>query len=245
MEFKEEHVAFRKVMRDFADSEIAPHAQEWDRTRTFPLEAIAKMGALGLFGLPFDEAYGGSNSDFTTLCIAVEELARVDQSIAITLEAAVGLGINPIAEYGTSEQRDRWLPDLVAGRSLAGFGLTEPGAGSDAAATRTRADLIDGTWVVNGSKAFITSRMHWVAAGASSARSRAWARAFWVMMNSRDPDRAPNRPFNHRSALMQRFFGGIGAGMPGKGDITPNWFPTPAAPPFSSVPFGCREKDEC
>ncbi len=157
MEFKEEHVAFRKVMRDFADAEIAPHARVWDRTGTFPLEAVAKMGDLGLFGLPFDERYGGSNSDFTTLCIAIEELARVDQSIAITLEAAVGLGINPIAEYGTEEQRNRWLPDLIAGRALAGFGLTEPDGGSDAAATRTRAALSDGTWVINGSKAFITN----------------------------------------------------------------------------------------
>ena len=157
MEFKEEHVAFRKVMREFADSEIAPNAREWDRSGTFPLDAVAKMGDLGLFGLPFDERYGGSNSDFTTLCIAIEELARVDQSIAITLEAAVGLGINPIAEYGTEEQHSRWLPDLIAGRALAGFGLTESDAGSDAAATRTRADLSAGMWVINGSKAFITN----------------------------------------------------------------------------------------
>lgn len=157
MEFKEEHVAFRKVMRDFADSEIAPYAREWDRTGTFPLDTVATMGDLGLFGLPFDETYGGSNSDFTTLCIAIEELARVDQSIAITLEAAVGLGINPIAQYGTEQQRDRWLPGLIAGRRLAAFGLTEPGAGSDASATRTRAQLTEGMWVINGSKAFITN----------------------------------------------------------------------------------------
>ena len=157
MEFKEEHAAFRKVMREFADSEIAPHAREWDRTGSFPLDAVAKMGDLGLFGLPFDERFGGSNSDFTTLCIAIEELGRVDQSIAITLEAAVGLGINPIAEYGTEEQRARWLPDLVAGRTLAGFGLTESGSGSDASATSTRAELVDGMWVINGSKAFITN----------------------------------------------------------------------------------------
>ena len=157
MEFKEEHVAFRKVMREFADSEIAPYAREWDRTGTFPLDTVATMGDLGLFGLPFDETYGGSNSDFTTLCIAIEELARVDQSIAITLEAAVGLGINPIAQYGTEQQRDRWLPDLIAGRRLAAFGLTEPGAGSDASATRTRAQLTEGRWVINGSKAFITN----------------------------------------------------------------------------------------
>ncbi len=157
MEFKEEHVAFRKVMREFADAEIAPYAREWDRTKTFPLNAIAKMGDLGLFGLPFDERYGGSGSDFTTVCIAIEELARVDQSIAITLEAAVGLGINPIAEFGTDAQKERWLPELIAGRALAGFGLTEPDAGSDAGATRTRAELDGDDWVINGYKAFITN----------------------------------------------------------------------------------------
>ncbi len=157
MEFKEEHLAFRKVMRDFADAEIAPHAREWDRTKTFPLDAIAKMSDLGLFGLPFDERYGGSGSDFTTLCIAIEELARVDQSMAITLEAAVGLGINPIAEFGTEEQKDQWLPDLVAGRTLAAFGLTEPDAGSDAGATRTKAELDGDEWAINGYKAFITN----------------------------------------------------------------------------------------
>ncbi len=157
MEFKEEHVAFRRVMQDFADAEIAPHAREWDRTGSFPLDAVGKMGDLGLFGLPFHERYGGSGSDFTTLCIAIEELARVDQSIAITLEAAVGLGINPIAEFGTDAQRDRWLPDLIAGRALAGFGLTEAAGGSDAGATQTKADLVDGEWVINGSKAFITN----------------------------------------------------------------------------------------
>ncbi|MEN8234682.1 MAG: acyl-CoA dehydrogenase family protein [Actinomycetota bacterium] len=157
MEFKEEHLAFRRVMREFADAEIAPHTREWDRTKTFPLDAVKKMADLGLFGLPFEERYGGSESDFATLCIAIEELARVDQSMAITLEAAVGLGINPIAEFGTEEQKERWLPDLIAGRALAAFGLTEPDAGSDAGATRTKADLIDSEWHVNGSKAFITN----------------------------------------------------------------------------------------
>ena len=128
-------------MREFSNAEIAPFSREWDRTKPFPLDAVAKMGDLGLFGLPFDERYGGSGSDFTTVCIAIEELTRVDQSMAITLEAAVGLGINPIAEFGTETQKDRWLPDLIAGRALAGFGLTEPGAGSDAGATRTKAEL--------------------------------------------------------------------------------------------------------
>ena len=157
MEFKEEHVAFRKVMRDFAAAEIAPFAREWDRTKTFPLDAVAKMAELGLFGLPFEERYGGSGSDFTTVCIAIEELARVDQSMAITLEAAVGLGINPIAEFGTAAQKERWLPDLIAGRTLAAFGLTEPDAGSDAGATRTKAELNGDEWVVNGYKSFITN----------------------------------------------------------------------------------------
>ena len=157
MEFKEEHVAFRKVMRDFAGAEIAPFAREWDRTKIFPLDAVAKMGDLGLFGLPFDERYGGSGSDFTTVCIAIEEIARVDQSMAITLEAAVGLGINPIAEFGTEQQKDQWLPDLIAGRTLAAFGLTEPDGGSDAGATRTKAELDGDEWVINGYKAFITN----------------------------------------------------------------------------------------
>jgi short/branched chain acyl-CoA dehydrogenase len=157
LEFKEEHVAFRKVMRNFAGAEIAPFAREWDRTKIFPLDAVAKMGDLGLFGLPFDERYGGSGSDFTTVCIAIEEIARVDQSMAITLEAAVGLGINPIAEFGTEQQKDQWLPDLIAGRTLAAFGLTEPDGGSDAGATRTKAELDGDEWVINGYKAFITN----------------------------------------------------------------------------------------
>jgi butyryl-CoA dehydrogenase len=152
-----EHEAFRKVVREFAQAEIAPHAEEWDRTHTFPLEAVRKMGDLGLFGLPFPEKFGGSGADFTTLCIAIEELARVDQSVAITLEAGVGLGANPIYQFGTDRHRERWLPDLVAGRALAGFGLTEADGGSDAGATRTKAELDGDSWVINGSKAFITN----------------------------------------------------------------------------------------
>jgi butyryl-CoA dehydrogenase len=156
-ELTEEHVAFRKVMREFADGEIAPFAEEWDRTHEFPLDTVRKMGDLGLFGLPFSERYGGSDADFTSLCLAIEEIARVDQSMAITLEAAVGLGINPIAEFGTDEQKERWLPDLIAGRTLAGFGLTEPEAGSDAGATRTKATLDGDEWVIDGAKSFITN----------------------------------------------------------------------------------------
>jgi butyryl-CoA dehydrogenase len=157
LELSEEHVAFRKVMREFADGEIAPFGEEWDRTHEFPVDTVRKMGDLGLFGLPFPERYGGSDADFTTLCLAIEEIARVDQSMAITLEAAVGLGINPIAEFGTDEQKERWLPDLIAGRALAGFGLTEPEAGSDAGATRTKATLDGDEWVIDGAKSFITN----------------------------------------------------------------------------------------
>jgi butyryl-CoA dehydrogenase len=152
-----EHEAFRKVVREFAEAEIAPHAADWDRDHYFPVETVRKMGDLGLFGLPFPVEYGGSGSGLLTLSIAIEEIARVDASLAITLEAAVGLGTNPIYRYGTEEQRARWLPDLVAGRALAGFGLTEPDAGSDAGATRTRAELSAGEWVINGEKAFITN----------------------------------------------------------------------------------------
>src|SRR4051812_8027795 len=117
------------------------------------------MGKLGLFGLTAPEEFGvaGEDGDFTSLCVAIEEIGRVDQSMGITLEAAVGLGINPILTFGSEEQKQSWLPDLVAGRTLAGFGLTEPGAGSDAGATRTRAELVEGEWVVNGAKQFITN----------------------------------------------------------------------------------------
>ena len=138
-EFSDEQEQFRKVVRDFADAEIAPHAEAWDRDHFFPVDTVRAMGDLGLFGLPFPEEYGGSGADFATLCIAIEELGRVDQSMAITLEAGVGLGANPIMQFGTEAQRQHWLPDLVAGRKLGGFGLTEPDAGSDAGGTRTTA----------------------------------------------------------------------------------------------------------
>jgi alkylation response protein AidB-like acyl-CoA dehydrogenase len=156
-ELSADHEVFRKVVRDFAESEVAPHVAQWDREHYFPVELIPKMGELGLFGLVVPEEYGGAGADFTSLCVAIEELGRVDQSIGITLSAGVGLGINPILSFGSDEQKQRWLPDLVAGRALAGFGLTESEAGSDAGATRTRAELVDGHWVVNGSKAFITN----------------------------------------------------------------------------------------
>ncbi|KHL16379.1 UNVERIFIED_CONTAM: acyl-CoA dehydrogenase [Mumia flava] len=153
----DDHEAFRGVVRDFARAEIAPHVAQWDRDHHFPVELVARMGELGLFGLTAPEEYGGAGGDFTSLCVAIEELGRVDQSIGITLEAAVGLGINPILTFGTDEQKQAWLPDLVAGRALAGFGLTEPGAGSDAGATKTRAVLDGDEWVVDGAKQFITN----------------------------------------------------------------------------------------
>jgi short-chain 2-methylacyl-CoA dehydrogenase len=159
VEFTDEQRALRKLVRDFAEAEIAPHAEAWDANHTFPVDVVRQMGELGLFGIPFPEEYGGGGADLTTLCIAIEELARVDQSMAITLEAGVGLGASPIYRFGTEEQRQQWLPDLCAGRALGSFGLTEPEAGSDAGGTRTTAVLDDtgAEWVINGSKAFITN----------------------------------------------------------------------------------------
>ena len=161
-ELSPEHEQFRRSVRDFAEAEIAPHAAQWDRDHHFPTDVVQKMGALGLMGLTAPEEFGGSglageDGGFTSLCLAIEEIGRVDQSMGITLEAAVGLGINPILTYGTPAQKQTWLPDLVAGDKVAGFGLTEPGAGSDAGATKTRAVLDGGEWVVNGAKQFITN----------------------------------------------------------------------------------------
>jgi short-chain 2-methylacyl-CoA dehydrogenase len=158
-ELSQDHEDFRAVVRDFAEKEVAPNIAKWDAAAYFPTDLVPKMGDLGLFGLVVPEEYGGAgeSGDFTSLCVAIEELGRVDQSIGITLSAGVGLGINPILTYGTEEQKQRFLPDLVAGRTLAGFGLTEPEAGSDAAATRTRAVRDGDEWVIDGAKAFITN----------------------------------------------------------------------------------------
>jgi short/branched chain acyl-CoA dehydrogenase len=156
-ELSKEHEDFRRVVREFALAEVAPHAGEWDEQHRFPVELVPRMGELGLFGLVVPEEFGGSGADFTSLCVAIEELGRIDQSVGITLSAGVGLGINPILAFGTPDQKDRWLPDLVAGRALAAFGLTEPEAGSDAGATRTRARLDGDSWVLDGAKAFITN----------------------------------------------------------------------------------------
>jgi short/branched chain acyl-CoA dehydrogenase len=152
----EEHRDFRAAVADFALRDLEPHVTRWNAAHEAPMEAVKLMGDLGLFGLAGPEEYGGAG-DFTSLCIAIEEVGRVDQSLGITLEAAVGLGINPIAHFGTPAQKARWLPDLLAGHALASFGLTEAEAGSDAGATRTRATLRDGEWVIDGSKQFITN----------------------------------------------------------------------------------------
>jgi len=147
----------RRVVRQFALDKVAPRAEEFNRERRFPSDLVLQMGAIGLFGLPFPEEYGGSGGTFLDLCLAIEEIGRVDQSLGITLEAGVGLGAMPIWKYGTEEQKRRWLPALARGEQLAGFGLTEPGGGSDAGALRTRAVRDGDSWVINGSKAFITN----------------------------------------------------------------------------------------
>ncbi len=146
-----------RLVRDFADEVVAPASYEADRTKTLPMHVVAQMGELGLFGLPFPEEYGGQGGDYFALCLAIEGIARVDQSIAITLEAGVSLGAMPVFRFGTEEQKQEYLPSLLAGEHLAGFGLTEPEAGSDAGATRTTARLEGGEWVVNGAKQFITN----------------------------------------------------------------------------------------
>jgi butyryl-CoA dehydrogenase len=156
-DFTDEHDALRSMVREFAKDRIAPNAEQWDADHHFPQDVVQEMGEIGLFGITANEEWGGAGADFTSLCIAIEEIARVDQSMAITLEAGVSLGINPIHEFGSEDQKAQWLPDLVAGRTLAGFGLTEPDAGSDAGATATKAVLDGNEWVINGSKAFITN----------------------------------------------------------------------------------------
>ena len=157
LEFTDEQESFRSVVREFAESEIRPHAEEWDREHKFPTSTVQAMGELGLFGLMFSEEWGGADAGLITQCLAIEEIGRVDQSMGITLEAAVSLGARPIAEYGTDDQKTQWLPDLVSGQRLAAFGLTEPDGGSDAGATATRAEQEKDDWVINGSKTFITN----------------------------------------------------------------------------------------
>ena len=147
----------QQTVRDFARAEVAPVAEELDKDKRFPYEIVAKLGELGLMGIPFPQEYGGGGADTLAYAIAIEELARIDASVCITVAAHTSLGTMPIYLWGTDEQKRDWLPQLCAGKQLAAFGLTEPEAGSDAGNTRTRAELVDGQWVINGAKQFITN----------------------------------------------------------------------------------------
>jgi short-chain 2-methylacyl-CoA dehydrogenase len=157
LDLGEEHELVRRTVREFATERVAPVAEELDRESRFPYELVAELAELGLMGIPFPEDYGGAGSDTLAYAIAIEELTRVDSSVAITVAAHTSLGTMPIFLYGSGEQKREWLPRLTSGERLAAFGLTEPDAGSDAGATRTHADLRDGSWIVNGSKIFITN----------------------------------------------------------------------------------------
>jgi short-chain 2-methylacyl-CoA dehydrogenase len=152
-----DHELIRRTVREFAEGEVAPVAEQLDRTKSFPYEIVAKLGALNLMGIPFPEEYGGGGGDTLAYALAVEELTRVDSSVAITLCAHTSLGSQPIYLFGSERQKREWLPRLCSGERLGAFGLTEPEAGSDAGNTRTRAQLQDGEWVVNGAKQFITN----------------------------------------------------------------------------------------
>jgi short/branched chain acyl-CoA dehydrogenase len=156
-ELSDEQELLRRTVREFAETRVAPVAEELDREARFPYELVAGLAELGLMGIPIPEDYGGAGSDTISYALAIEELTRIDSSIAITLAAHTSLGTMPIYLYGSDEQKQEWLPRLASGESLAAFGLTEPNAGSDAGATRTRAELKDGSWLVNGSKMFITN----------------------------------------------------------------------------------------
>ncbi len=153
----DEQAQLKKTVAAFAREVVAPVAAHHDETRTFPYDVVRQMGEMGLFGLPFPEEYGGMGGDYFALCLALEELGKVDQSVAITLEAGVSLGAMPVYRFGTDAQKEQWLPRLCTGEALGAFGLTEAGAGSDAGGTRTTAVLQDGQWLINGTKAFITN----------------------------------------------------------------------------------------
>jgi short/branched chain acyl-CoA dehydrogenase len=157
LDLSQEHELLRRTVREFAVERVAPLAEELDREARFPYELLPELAELGLMGMPIPEEYGGGGGDTLSYAIAIEELTRVDSSVAITVAAHTSLGTMPILPFGSEEQKREWLPDLASGRRLAAFGLTEPEAGSDAGATRTRADLRDGSWVINGSKIFITN----------------------------------------------------------------------------------------
>jgi short/branched chain acyl-CoA dehydrogenase len=156
-DLNEEQEQIRRLVRDFADGEVRPVAEELDREKRFPYEIVAKLGELGLMGIPYPEEYGGGGADNLSYAVAIEELARVDSSVAITVAAHTSLGTWPLYAFGSDEQKAEWLPRLCSGERLGAFGLTEPEAGSDAGNTRTRAELDGDEWVINGAKQFITN----------------------------------------------------------------------------------------
>jgi alkylation response protein AidB-like acyl-CoA dehydrogenase len=156
-ELTEEQRAFQQLVREFSEDVIAPAAAGYDEREEFPLEVVKRMGEIGLFGIPFPEEEGGQGGDLLTFCLCLEEIGRFDSSVAITLEAAVGLAANPMFRFGTPEQRGRWLAPMARGEEIGAFALTEPGGGSDARAVRTTARLEGDEWVIEGSKAFITN----------------------------------------------------------------------------------------
>ena len=156
-DLSDDHQLIRRTVRDFARGEVAPVAEELDRTKAFPYAIIAQLGELGLMGIPFPQEYGGGGGDALAYALAVEELARVDSSVAITMCAHTSLGTQPIWLFGTEEQKREWMPRLCSGERLGAFGLTEPEAGSDAGNTKTRAKLHDGAWEIDGTKQFITN----------------------------------------------------------------------------------------
>jgi short-chain 2-methylacyl-CoA dehydrogenase len=157
LDLTDEQQDIRRLVRDFAENEVRPVAEELDRTKSFPYEIVAKLGGLGLMGMPYPQEYGGGGTDNLSYAIAIEELARVDSSVAITVAAHTSLGTWPIAAFGSEDQKQTWLPQLCSGEKLGAFGLTEPEAGSDAGNTRTRAVLDGPEWVINGAKQFITN----------------------------------------------------------------------------------------
>ncbi len=217
-----EQEEFRRTVADFARTVVAPVAHDYDERAEFPYPVVKQMGELGLFGLPFPEEYGGMGGDYLSLCLAIEELARVDSSVAITLEAGVSLGAMPVFRFGTEEQKREWLPRLCSGQALGAFGLTEPGGGSDAGATRTTARLEDGEWVIDGTKAFITN-------SGTDITELVTVTAVTGTLARRAGRRSP------RSSCRCR---GRGSRSPGR---TPRWAGTPPTPTSCRSPAaGCR-----
>src|ERR1700738_4834434 len=157
LELSDDQRALRATVREFAEAEIAPHAAEWDRSSTFPTSTIRKLGELGVMGLPFPEQYGGVGAGTLSFAVALEELARIDSSVAITVAASVSLGGAPILNFGTEAQKQRWLVPLARGETIGAFASTEPGMGSDVQGLQTSASQENGDWVINGTKAYITN----------------------------------------------------------------------------------------